>query len=59
MNTLARGPRRRLRRADTFGVVFSQPMSGQINQRPYLRSICWEGAAEARRRSDEPNNNRK
>lgn len=32
-----------------WSVVFSQLIGGQINQRPYLQSICWEGAAGSRR----------
>lgn len=42
-----------------WSVVFSQLISGQINQRPYLQSICWEGAAGSRRHSNMLDNNRK
>lgn len=42
-----------------WSVVFSQLISGQINQRPYLQSICWEGAVGSRRHSDMLDNNRK
>lgn len=42
-----------------WSVVFSQLISGQINQRPYLQSICWEGAVSSRRLSNMLDNNRK
>lgn len=42
-----------------WSVVFSQLISGQINQRPYLQSICWEGAVGSRRLSNMLDNNRK
>lgn len=42
-----------------WSVVFSQLISGQINQRPYLQSICWEGAVGSRRHSNMLDNNRK
>lgn len=42
-----------------WSVVFSQLISGQINQRPYLQSICWEGAVVSRRLSNMLDNYRK
>lgn len=42
-----------------WSVVFSQLIGGQINQRPYLQSICWEGAVGSRRLSNMLDNNRK